>query len=248
MNASQKRRGFFTLVELLIVIAIITILAAILLPALNRAQESSRAINCASNLRQLGLGAGSYQGDYQDYLIPSCLYVEGTANYTWRYLLIKGNYLTRAAMYCPSNPTDRSTVTAKCTYPNSYAINNCDYVHAHNTPQVEGKKIQSVKKPSVTIFLGDTGFLNQSSQTPVSTWVSSVSENYGAMAFPMVRYPGGVWNADPYFAGSNNSWIFFPRHLERGNIAAYDGHVERIRLERITGYAPDKSECIYNHN
>lgn len=247
MRASQKQRRLFTLIELLVVIAIIAILASILLPALNRARESSKAVNCTSNLKQIGLSVGTYQGDYQDYLIPSCLNVEGTANYTWRYLLVQGNYLTRAPMHCPSNPVDSLVEVAKCTYPNSYAINNSDYVHAHNAPQIKGQKIQIVKKPSVTILLGDTGLLGQPSSTPVSTWVSHGSENYGAMSFPRVRYPGGNWGTDPSFAGSNNSWIFFPRHLERGNIAAYDGHVEQIRLESITGYTPDKPECIYNH-
>ena len=68
---TNRKKGKFTLIELLITIAIIAILASMLIPGLNKARESARRAVCSSNLKQLYLSISLYTSDNQDFLPPS---------------------------------------------------------------------------------------------------------------------------------------------------------------------------------
>jgi len=62
----MKRRKGFTLVELLVVIAIIALLVSILMPALGRARELAKRVQCASQLRGIGTAMAMYHNDYNE--------------------------------------------------------------------------------------------------------------------------------------------------------------------------------------
>ncbi len=72
-RGGQIARGF-SLIDVLVSLAVIGVLISLLLPSLSRVRETTRQVLCASNVRQLGLGVAMYADDWQD-RIPLSVYV-----------------------------------------------------------------------------------------------------------------------------------------------------------------------------
>ncbi|MDY7009763.1 MAG: type II secretion system protein [Planctomycetota bacterium] len=114
------RRGGFTLVELLVVVAIIALLVSILLPTLGRAKEQARIVSCMSNLRSLGLSFAFYSNENNDWYPPGSGY--GGDPPTWDYTLYN-YYENYGLLKCVSDKTDRAYYINLGYEPRSYAVN-----------------------------------------------------------------------------------------------------------------------------
>ncbi len=112
----------FTLVELLAVIAVVSLLSALLLPAVNKAKESGRRIKCAANLRQIILAAHVYANDNDGYIFPHHFKI-GPLWYDWSCLLTNAvPSLGVEVFHCPTDQNKRTDAPSTSAL-RSYAIN-----------------------------------------------------------------------------------------------------------------------------
>ena len=103
INGGRKQTAYFTLIELLIVIAIIAILAAMLLPALRRAKSMAYRTSCSNNLKSLGLYMNMYADASNDFL-PAALNSDFSYIWPWKLYTIVGGKVTPGILICPTQP------------------------------------------------------------------------------------------------------------------------------------------------
>jgi len=104
----------FTLIELLVVIAIIAILASMLFPALSKAREKSRTIQCLSNMRQLGTSTVLYTDDF-DGRIARGSKNSAAQNISMFAVMFLTGHLQPAILSCPSFGGGRIVTISKMT-------------------------------------------------------------------------------------------------------------------------------------
>jgi prepilin-type N-terminal cleavage/methylation domain-containing protein/prepilin-type processing-associated H-X9-DG protein len=146
--ASSKLNTRFTLIELLIVIAIIAILASMLLPALRSAKEKAKQIACTSNMKNLFLATNYYENDCKAFPF---LGTPGARAADFREY-INDNGSKKAISVCPSD-NDPGYIDSPEFYA-SYALNAGRY--GADGTGIEGQKASMVKNPSLAFVWMDS--------------------------------------------------------------------------------------------
>lgn len=94
-GGTRGRARGFTLMDVLVSMGVVAVLITILLPALGKVHEASQRVVCASNLRQVGLGAHMYANDFDMWLPPSSFATGAGANLGTNPLYLKIDGRTR---------------------------------------------------------------------------------------------------------------------------------------------------------
>jgi prepilin-type N-terminal cleavage/methylation domain-containing protein/prepilin-type processing-associated H-X9-DG protein len=202
-QSKQTVKQGFTLIELLVVIAIIAILAAILFPVFARARENARRSSCASNLKQISLGALQYSQDYDEKVLPTQTAVGGTIYFAW--VDIIDPYLkSRQVLRCPSGISNMT----------SYSYNGSFGVAARASSSVE-------LAAQVPTFVDSYG---------THSTLGNLRSTYFATGSPNLVIGRSI---DPGAGSVTGSFVWdlaampaTTRHLEGLNMAFADGHVK----------------------
>ncbi len=125
----RTSRGF-TLIEVLVVIAIIAILVAVLFPVFSRARGSARKASCVTRMSQLYKAAKMYSDDHDRAIVPARTQVpsSGTRGVTWC-VLLQPYMQNKEILVCPDDDSPAATAESTCL-PHSYGIN---YLLSYNT-------------------------------------------------------------------------------------------------------------------
>lgn len=231
------RKAAFTLIELLVVIAIISILAALLLPALSTAKSEALRIQCVNNQKELTVAWTMYPADNREFLILNGGDVNTTSSspHLWVYggnhgdpqTLTNSLYLV-GANYALMAPLEPSVPLYKCPA-------DISTWSAGDT----GKKVLELRSYSLNSYIGTTAAnsvaplsFNPAYQIYLKTSQLAAGTTADRFVFIDVN-PGSICTPGFGVDMSAESFIHVPSTLHRkgGVVSFADGHVESHRWQ-----------------
>ena len=241
------------MIELLVVIAIIAILAAMLLPALSRAQSAARSIKCRSNLRQIDFGIQGYVTDHQFYPVFNFDPFARNRNEYWPDKIYSqtDSRWTNALYRCPDykgvtiDGNDDAVPLGSYGYnANGTQFNQSDLglgglfskKYLFDMPEVTEKEVSipesRVLAPVDMIAVGDANLAWLAPGMMRLYYGREFPENFSGMA--MLDINSRYQLQSPSWAGSEGILkATRARHNNRHNVAFCDGHVENLEESRL---------------